>query len=310
MGRTEALPAKAGDSRAMTRLGNIDYLTDSLAIRRRKLQQRIHLHDHPLTELVLVMSGRCKHLLDGDAFPVQAGDVFVISPGMCHGYADTEELVIANLMFDLDGLGVSRLDLDGLPGYHALFTFEPRLRRQSQFNARLHLSLKRLAEIDGMAAEIEREVLEPGPGSLFAAVGSLMRIIVALSREYSLQRHAESLGMLRLGDTLSHIEARFREPLAVAELANVAHVSERTLFRVFREVLGCSPLEYVLRLRLRRASELLRDTDWKLDEIADRVGFSDGGYLSRQFRKHFRIAPSAYRQAAQSFPPELPGVRQ
>jgi len=281
----------------VARLGNIDYLTDFLAIRRQKMQGGMHLHDHPLTELVLVMSGRCRHLLGEDSFPVQAGDVFVINPGMCHGYADTENLMIVNLMFDLDALGVPRFDLDELPGYHALFTFEPRLRRQSQFNARLQLSMARIAEVDRIAAAIEREVLRPTAGSLFAAVSQLMRIIVTLSREYSLLEHAESLGMLRLGDVLTFIEGNYERAITVDDLARLAHVSQRSLFRAFQAALGRSPLEYVLQSRLRRASELLRDTEEKLDEIAERTGFSDGGYLSRQFRKHYHLSPSDYRHA-------------
>ncbi len=281
----------------MARLGNIDYLTDGLAIRRQKPQSRMFLHDHPLTELVLVMSGRCRHLLGNDSFPVQAGDVFVITPGMCHGYADTENLVIVNLMFDLDLLGVPRFDLDELPGYHALFTFEPRLRRQKQFSARLRLSLARIAEIDTLAAAIEREVLHPTAGSLFTAISYLMHIIVALSREYSLQECAESLDMLRLGGALTFVEGNYQRPIAVEELARLAHMSERSLYRAFQTALGCSPLEYVLQLRLRRASELLRSSDDKLDEIAKRTGFADGGYLSRQFRKHYHLSPSEYRRA-------------
>jgi AraC-like DNA-binding protein len=283
----------------MDRLGNIDYLTDWLAIRRQKMQQTMRMHDHPLTELVVVMSGRCQHLLEDDAFPIQAGDVFVILPGVCHGYAETENLMIVNLMFDLEGLGIPHLDLDGVPGYHALFTFEPRLRREKRFSARLHLSMTRIAEIDQLAAAIEREVIQPSPGSVFAAASYLMQIIVGLSRDYSRQDHAESLGMLRLGDVLTFLGSHYDEPISVEDLAHRAHVSERSLYRAFQTALDCSPLEYILRLRLRHASELLRSTDLKLGEIAGKTGFSDGGYLSRQFRKRYRLSPSEYRRTSQ-----------
>jgi len=174
--------------------------------------------------------------------------------------------------------------LDELPGYHALFTFEPRLRRQSQFNARLQLSMARIAEVDRIAAAIEREVLRPTAGSLFAAVSQLMRIIVTLSREYSLLEHAESLGMLRLGDVLTFIEGNYERAITVDDLARLAHVSQRSLFRAFQAALGRSPLEYVLQSRLRRASELLRDTEEKLDEIAERIrclgAFAPGSFTA------------------------------
>ena len=280
----------------MARLENIDYLNDWLAVRRRKEQQDMRLHDHPLTELVMVTAGRSKHLLDEDAFPIQAGDVFVIPPGLRHGYAETDGLRLVNILFDLDGLGVPRLDLEGLPGYHALFTFEPKLRHEKQFGARLRLSLARIAEIDEMAAGIEREVLDPRPGSVFAAASHLMQVILALSREYSEQQEEDPLAMLRLGKVLTYIEAHSAEALTVERLAQLARMSERSLFRAFRTALGCSPIEHTLEIRLRHASELLRSTDLGLDQIAARTGFADGGYLSRQFRRRYRIPPTEYRR--------------
>jgi transcriptional regulator GlxA family with amidase domain len=124
-----------------------------------------------------------------------------------------------------------------------------------------------------------------------------MQTIVGLSRDYSRQEHAESLGMLHLGDVLTFLASHYHEATTVEDLARRAHVSERSLYRAFHAALGCSPVEYILRLRLREASELLRNTDLKLDEIAHRTGFSDGGYLSRQFRKRYGLSPTNYRRS-------------
>jgi AraC-like DNA-binding protein len=265
-------------------------------VRRQKKQGRMPLHDHPITELVIVTSGQSNHLLEEDSFHIQAGDVFVVPPGVRHGYDCPENLMIVNLMFDLNGLGLPRLGLDELPGYHALFTFEPRLRRERQFSARLRLSMARIDEIDQLVAGIEQEVLQRSPGGLFAAASYLMQVIVALSRDYSAQQHEESLDMVRLGTVMTFLEGHYDEAFSVEDLAHMAHMSERSFYRAFQTALGCAPLEYILGLRLQRASELLRSTDLKLDEVANRTGFSDGGYLSRQFRKHFHVSPRDYRR--------------
>lgn len=67
--------------------------------------------------------------------------------------------------------------------------------------------------------------------------------------------------------------------------------------RIFKKYASCSPIEYLNRLRISRAKELLRlESYLTLDEIADRCGFCNGFYFSTVFRKHENISPSEYKK--------------
>jgi AraC family transcriptional regulator len=94
---------------------------------------------------------------------------------------------------------------------------------------------------------------------------------------------------------LSYLEEHLAEPVALAELAGVARMSVRHFCRAFRASFGCSPHQYLLRLRVERAKALIAARDLPLAEVAQCVGFSDQSQLTRTFRRHAGITPAAHR---------------
>lgn len=67
--------------------------------------------------------------------------------------------------------------------------------------------------------------------------------------------------------------------------------------RVFRDALGERPQAYILRHRMARAQQLLRETHWSVSEIAQALGFRDTFYFSRQFRMYYGLPPTHYRRS-------------
>jgi AraC family transcriptional regulator len=94
---------------------------------------------------------------------------------------------------------------------------------------------------------------------------------------------------------LSYVEDHLAQPLALAELANVASMSVRHFCRAFRASHGCSPHQYVLRQRIERAKTLITTRNMPLAEVAQAVGFSDQSQFTRTFRRNAGITPAAYR---------------
>src|SRR5438045_2581438 len=98
--------------------------------------------------------------------------------------------------------------------------------------------------------------------------------------------------MLRARDTM---DRAFSQPLDVAAVARVAHVSPAHFSRQFRATFGETPHRYLQRRRVERAMELLRETDRPVTEICLDVGFTSLGTFSRTFRAVVGEPPSAYR---------------
>ena len=98
--------------------------------------------------------------------------------------------------------------------------------------------------------------------------------------------------MLRARDTM---DRSFAQPLDIAAVARVAHVSPAHFSRQFRATFGESPHRYLQRRRVERAMELLRETGRPVTEICFDVGFGSLGTFSRTFRAVVGESPSAYR---------------
>ncbi|MDY6944606.1 MAG: helix-turn-helix domain-containing protein [Pseudomonadota bacterium] len=83
-----------------------------------------------------------------------------------------------------------------------------------------------------------------------------------------------------------------------ARLAAVAYMSARNLGRLFAEHAGCSPLDYVQRLRVALAREMVMNSDLALERIAERSGFSSAHHLRRVWRRWEPASPAEFRLTA------------
>lgn len=84
--------------------------------------------------------------------------------------------------------------------------------------------------------------------------------------------------------------------LSRSQIASHLAASESYLTRVFRRDLGIAPWEYLTRFRIEQAKSLLRITNLTVTEIANRVGYNDGGYFSRVFHQEAGRSPVSFRR--------------
>ncbi|CAB3768602.1 helix-turn-helix domain-containing protein [Paraburkholderia humisilvae] len=83
--------------------------------------------------------------------------------------------------------------------------------------------------------------------------------------------------------------------ITVADAAQVAAMSERNYLRRFKDEIGITPSEYLLRARLDMVCRLLIETDLPVDKIARRIGIANGDRLAKIFRKRLFVSPTEYR---------------
>jgi AraC-like DNA-binding protein len=92
-------------------------------------------------------------------------------------------------------------------------------------------------------------------------------------------------------------DARYSEPLGVADLAAAAKLSPAHFSREFRRAFGESPHQYLLTRRLERAAALLRTTDRSVADVCFSVGLSSVGSFTTSFGRMYGVTPTAYRAA-------------
>lgn len=96
---------------------------------------------------------------------------------------------------------------------------------------------------------------------------------------------------------LRWMEHHLHRPLTLQALARKAAMSERTLSRRFREQTGTTPLQWLLRARVRRAQHLLETTGQSVEAVAEAVGFGSPTTFREHFQRFVTTSPLAYRRA-------------
>ncbi len=147
--------------------------------------------------------------------------------------------------------------------------------------------------IDGLSGELLREIEEAENGQQLQALSQRMvRQYCVLVQTYSRERYS---GVVR--DVLNFVDFHYMEPLSLDSLARKYAVNKNYLSTRFSREVGMTLTDYINLTRVRRSLKLLSDSALSMQEIAERVGFSDANYYTRIFKKIHGASPNEYRRS-------------
>ncbi len=259
------------------------------------------MHTHDFHELVIVTDGIGIHQCNNEIYEVCAGDVFVLKDGDEHGFKDLNNFTLFNIMYTKEQILQSDIEIRDIPGFHALFWLEPLYRKRHRFMSRLHLDSKELIYVSNIAHMLLREQEAKVVGYKSMMWVLFMHLIVYISRQYSNELNRNIKSMTLLANTITYIEENYMECLNLNFLANQAGLSVNQFLRVFKQCYDISPIEYINKLRISKACELLEKTDSTIMQISEQIGFGDSNYFTRYFKKMMGCAPSQYRKKLSIF---------
>lgn len=95
------------------------------------------------------------------------------------------------------------------------------------------------------------------------------------------------------------IEAHFREPIRLKDIASSVHLSEIYFHNIFTAAVGVSPHRYLINCRIENAKQHLWNSEKSISEIAEDTGFGCQQYFNKVFKKETGMTPAAYRKSFQ-----------
>ncbi|PYN16142.1 MAG: hypothetical protein DME05_09405 [Candidatus Rokuibacteriota bacterium] len=98
--------------------------------------------------------------------------------------------------------------------------------------------------------------------------------------------------------TVDYLGHHFAEDLTVEGIAEIIDISSSHLAHLFRSEIGMSVRDYLTRVRVAMAQDLLAHTDEKLESVAAQLGFADTSHLTHVFQRITGRPPGAYRRSA------------
>ena len=255
----------------------------------------MHWHEH--LEIALVLEGRGGFGLGGRDLPAGPGDVFFIDdsqPHVAHAAVDaTMRLLLVLFRPELiAGPGCREFDL----GYLTAFRPEdpgtsPRVPGTSRLAGEIAVALTELQDISRRAHHSERQLAD----------ATLRRVLALVNRDRGPDASAATGGSAAtrreiIRPVLAYIDRHAREPITLAQVAAVAHVSPSRVRHVFKEVTGVGFKEYVTHVRMAEAKRLLLSSDRPVAEVAEAVSYTNLSQFYKVFERSCAMSPGEYRR--------------
>ena len=109
------------------------------------------------------------------------------------------------------------------------------------------------------------------------------------------QSELTSVSTAALADVLQYIEKNYPGQIKLGDMAQTAGITEQHLCRLFKKNFQMRPMEYLAKVRIQHAKEMLVYSEKNISEIAKETGFPDNSYFSALFKKYEGITPGEYR---------------
>ncbi|ANY66765.1 DNA-binding response regulator [Paenibacillus sp. BIHB 4019] len=100
-----------------------------------------------------------------------------------------------------------------------------------------------------------------------------------------------------IADIKAHIDRYYFEDIKISLYTDKYFLSREYLMKLFKQQFGCGIHEYVQKVRMDKARELLDDSALKIQDISELLGYKDKNYFSKAFRNYYSLSPSEYRSS-------------
>ena len=252
---------------------------------------RVTWHSHKQFELLFVLDGSTVYEFQGcDPIELAGGHFMVVPPGMMHrGEQDLRmPTTLIGIVLAFDARGATR---------NTPFTVRELgwLRRHFKANSLtvhpLGQDLRRIiVQLDKRLSGKKQDNDELSIAEMRLHVCSA---ISGAARQLSAVDSQDSQFVVNAA--IDYMRNHLNEPFSVGKLVNHIGYGRSRLFELFRANTGMTPNDYLRRLRLEAARELLANTSRPVTEIAFKVGFNSSQYFSTVFLQYTGVTPTGFR---------------
>ncbi|MDR5835704.1 helix-turn-helix domain-containing protein [Caballeronia sp. LZ034LL] len=254
-------------------------------------------HHHPEYELTLTMNSHGKRYIGDAVDDYAAQDLVLVPPDLPHTWSSNKSVepsapqVAIVIWFDGDW---ARRMADCCREYEPLRRLLRRAACGLAFEPPAGEWMR--GRLEPLLSHVARERLSAALDILCTLADAPGRPLASPSAFNQTDTGPSGHEPERINRVLSLIDARFAEPLRLADLCAAASLSERTLTRYFVQHIGESVGRYIARVRIGHACRMLGDTSLPISVIATRSGFANVANFNRQFKAAKLTTPAEYRR--------------
>ena len=259
-------------------------------------RESVDWHWHEELELIIVSEGSAIIAVDGEKYIVNKGSGFFINTGVIHSawIYETPTCRFHSIVFHPRLVGGSHNSIFWLK------YLSPILNNISFKGLFLDNSIQWQKDLLFNIDEVWYLCVNEEDGYEFEVRNILSKIIYLMSKHLDCIESNVSTKKLRdshrMKNMLKYIDEHYSESITIDEIAESVSLSVSECLRCFRSTIGTTPIQYLKSFRIKKAAELLTNTEMKIVDIGIICGFQDMSYFSKTFRNIYGCTPSKYRR--------------
>lgn len=243
-------------------------------------------HKHDFLTISYILSGSCTYEIDNIPYKTKKGNILIINSNTnhCKTFDNNESITEFQIGFD-------NVKLENLPRNHII-----------EENKTPKISV---TDNDGEILKYYNEIMlqqgkcKPGSALILKALG--MELLVSIIRCLNSSEVKKDKGLLNIDtydketivNSISEfINKNYMNEISLDIISKNMYLSPTYISKTFKESTGDSPINYLIKVRLSKARELLKSNDYSIKQVAKMVGYSDAYYFSKLYKKHYGYAPS------------------
>ncbi len=238
----------------------------------------IHRTTFPFYSLEYVARGRGTLKLHGRSHALQPGRVFAYGPGIRQDIAGDPAEPLVKYFVDFAGTQAGTLLRSCRLSPGRVAQVHPPHAIQLLFDELIDCGLRGTHQSAALCARL------------------LECLVLKLAAARAPLEGAETLAFSTYAQCHRHIHQHFRRLRTLVQIADECHVNSAYLCRLFQRYGHQSPYQYLLRLKMNLAADLLQQPGAMVKGVAEHAGFSDPFHFSRTFKSVFGLSPDAFRR--------------
>lgn len=249
-------------------------------------------HTHDYVEMVYMCCGATTHCINGERLRLESGELLMLGQNARQSIEAAGEGDIAVNFIVRPAFFTSTLPLLGeeeTPIRHFILSC---LHGENEAGC-LHFHVAEILPIQNLIENLLYTLMEDVPNKR-GILQMTMGLLFAQLMNHTDTLQFETQEQNAVVSVLRYIEEHYRDG-SLTEIADRLHYELPSLSRLIRQKTGRNYTELLQDKRLSQAGWLLRNTDWKVDEIANAVGYENLSYFHRLFAARFGQSPRQYR---------------
>ncbi len=128
-------------------------------------------------------------------------------------------------------------------------------------------------------------------------IGHLYLFLDGLIRSSATRREAPAAQLrdFYIQEAVNYMERNYQREITVEEIASACRLNRSYFSKIFKENMGCPPQEFLIRLRLSKATVMMKSSGASIGGIAAMCGYPNQLHFSRAFKKHYGVSPREWR---------------